>query len=39
MTIVKTVAFAGAICLYTVISLVMFPLTATQQVSSARGAG
>lgn len=32
MTLVKTVAFAGAIVLYTIISLVMFPLTATQQV-------
>jgi hypothetical protein len=35
MTLVKTVAFAGSIVLYTIISLVMFPLTATQQVGSA----
>lgn len=32
MTIVKTVAFSGATVLYTVISLLVFPLTATQQV-------
>lgn len=32
MTMVKTVAFAGAIVVYTVLSLLMFPLTATQQL-------
>lgn len=33
MTVVKTVAFSGAIVFYTLISLVVLPLTATQQVS------
>jgi hypothetical protein len=36
MTLVKTVAFAGAIALYTVVALLMLPLTATQQVLPSR---
>lgn len=35
MTVVKTVAFSGATLLYTFISLLVFPLTATQQLLTA----
>lgn len=31
-TLVKTVAISGAIVVYTLVALVLFPLTATQQV-------
>eukprot|EP00775_Hariotina_reticulata_P010463 gene10463-10621_t len=35
MTLVKTIAISGAIILYTIVSMLFFPLTATQQVINA----